>query len=64
MAGRVQDKVAFITGAGGGMGKADALLLAREGAKIVVTDIQEEKVKEVQLKLWLTAVKLLPIVIT
>lgn len=47
MAGRVQDKVAIITGAGGGMGKADAVLLAKEGAKIVVTDIQEDKVKEV-----------------
>jgi len=45
--GRVQDKVAIITGAGGGMGKADALLLAKEGAIVVVTDIQEEKVYQV-----------------
>lgn len=47
MAGRVEGKVAFITGAGGGMGKADALLLAREGATVVVTDIQEDRVAEV-----------------
>lgn len=47
MAGRVLNKVAIITGAGGGMGKADAVLLAKEGAKVVITDIQEDKVKEV-----------------
>jgi len=47
MSGRVQGKVAFITGAGSGMGKADAYLLAKEGAIVVLTDIQEDKVKEV-----------------
>ncbi|MGN7358206.1 SDR family NAD(P)-dependent oxidoreductase [Paenibacillus sp. SAF-054] len=45
--GRVSGKVAIVTGAAGGMGKADALLLAQEGAKVVVTDIQEDKVNEV-----------------
>lgn len=45
--GRVQGKVAIVTGAAGGMGKADAILLAQEGAKVVVTDIQEEKVNAV-----------------
>ncbi|WP_211748809.1 glucose 1-dehydrogenase [Paenibacillus sp. Marseille-Q4541] len=45
--GRLQDKVAIITGAAGGMGKADALLFAQEGAKVVITDIQESKVLEV-----------------
>jgi len=45
--GRVSGKVAIVTGAAGGMGKEDALLLAKEGAKVVVTDIQEEKVNEV-----------------
>ncbi|MVP02363.1 MULTISPECIES: SDR family NAD(P)-dependent oxidoreductase [Paenibacillus] len=44
---KMTDKVAIVTGAGGGMGKADALLLAKEGAKVVVTDIQEDKVQEV-----------------
>lgn len=38
---RVKDKVAIITGAGGSLGRAQALLLAKEGAKIVVTDIKE-----------------------
>jgi 3(or 17)beta-hydroxysteroid dehydrogenase len=37
--GRVEDKVALITGAGMGLGRAAALLLASEGARIIVTDI-------------------------
>jgi NAD(P)-dependent dehydrogenase (short-subunit alcohol dehydrogenase family) len=45
--GKLTDKVALITGAGGGMGKADALLFATEGAKVVVTDVQLDKVQEV-----------------
>lgn len=40
--GRVQDKVAIITGAASGVGKEDALLLAREGAKVVLTDLNVE----------------------
>lgn len=38
---RVAGKVALVTGAGLGLGRAAALLLAREGAKIVVTDVKE-----------------------
>jgi NAD(P)-dependent dehydrogenase (short-subunit alcohol dehydrogenase family) len=37
--GRVQDKVALVTGAASGIGLATAELLAREGAKVVVADI-------------------------
>lgn len=39
MAGRLQDKVTVITGAGSGMGKAMAEIFAREGAKLVLADI-------------------------
>ncbi|TXH05839.1 MAG: glucose 1-dehydrogenase [Nevskiaceae bacterium] len=39
--GRVQNKVAIVTGAASGVGKEDALLLAREGAKVVLTDLNE-----------------------
>lgn len=38
----LQDKVAIITGSGSGIGRAAALLYAREGAKVVVSDINEE----------------------
>lgn len=40
--GRVQGKVALVTGAGLGLGRATSLLLAKEGAKLVVTDIDEK----------------------
>lgn len=40
--GRVSNKVAIVTGAASGVGKADAVLLAREGARVVITDLNEE----------------------
>lgn len=36
---RMQDMVAIVTGGAGGMGRATALLFAREGAKVVVGDV-------------------------
>jgi NAD(P)-dependent dehydrogenase (short-subunit alcohol dehydrogenase family) len=36
---RLKDKVAIVTGAGHGMGEAEARLFAQEGAKVVVADI-------------------------
>lgn len=42
---RLNDKVAIITGSGQGMGLAIAHACAREGAKIVVTDINEETIR-------------------
>lgn len=44
---RVDGKVVLITGAASGLGRADALLLAREGAHIVVSDINEEAGRQV-----------------
>jgi NAD(P)-dependent dehydrogenase (short-subunit alcohol dehydrogenase family) len=37
--GILDGKAAIITGAGGGIGRAEALLFAREGAKVVVNDV-------------------------
>jgi NAD(P)-dependent dehydrogenase (short-subunit alcohol dehydrogenase family) len=37
--GLLDGKVAIITGAGGGIGRAEALLFAREGARVVVNDV-------------------------
>ena len=37
--GLLDEKVAVITGAGGGIGRAHALLFAKEGAKVVVNDL-------------------------
>lgn len=44
--GRMKDKVAVITGAGAGMGRCHALLFAKEGASVVVTDINEKNGQE------------------
>lgn len=50
--GKLDGKVAVITGAGRGIGRADALLFAKEGAAVVVSDIDEAPVsgvvKEIQ----------------
>lgn len=40
---RLKNKVAIITGAAGGMGAAEAKLFAMEGACVMATDTQEEK---------------------
>jgi len=44
--GKLDGKVAVITGAGRGIGKADAILLAKEGAAVVVGDIDEAPITE------------------
>jgi 3(or 17)beta-hydroxysteroid dehydrogenase len=40
--GRVSGKVALITGGASGLGAADARMLAAEGAKVVITDVQAD----------------------
>ena len=41
-----ENKVAIVTGSGSGIGRATAVLFARQGAKVVVSDINEEGAKE------------------
>ena len=43
----VEGKVALITGAGSGMGKATAYVFAEAGAKVVVSDINDKPINEV-----------------
>ena len=44
---RVKGKVAIVTGAGSGIGRAIALLLAKEGAKVIISDVNEVNGKKV-----------------
>jgi NAD(P)-dependent dehydrogenase (short-subunit alcohol dehydrogenase family) len=47
MADRVKGKVALVTGGASGIGRSSALLLAKEGAAVAVTDIQDDAGKDV-----------------
>ncbi|HUY01492.1 MAG TPA: SDR family oxidoreductase [Candidatus Deferrimicrobium sp.] len=44
---RLKSKVILITGAGSGIGRASAIRMAKEGAKILVNDIDQGKINEV-----------------
>jgi 2-keto-3-deoxy-L-fuconate dehydrogenase len=45
MAGRLEGKLAFCTASGAGIGRATAIAFAKEGARVVATDVDESKLK-------------------
>ncbi|MFZ4453596.1 SDR family NAD(P)-dependent oxidoreductase [Salibacterium aidingense] len=45
--GKLDDKTAIITGGAAGIGRQTAILFAREGANVVITDVDENKGKQV-----------------
>ncbi len=49
---RLAGKVALVTGAGSGIGKAIAIALAREGAKVALAGRRKEKLDETAAEIW------------
>ena len=45
---RLEGKTCLVTAAGQGIGKASALAMHREGAKVIATDINEEALAELE----------------
>jgi 3-oxoacyl-[acyl-carrier protein] reductase len=60
---RLQDKVAIVTGGGQGIGRATAMTFAREGAKVVVADMNEEATKAVADEITSSGGQAIPVVV-
>lgn len=58
----LHNKVALVTGAGSGIGKAIALLFARQGARVGVVDIQQEQAESTAKEIELAGGKAFPLV--
>ncbi len=60
--GRLQDKVAIITGGNSGVGAATAIMFAKEGAKVVISARRKPQLEEVAQKIKDAGGEVLPIV--
>ena len=45
---KLMDRIAVVTGAGSGIGRATALVFAREGARVAVVDLAEATAEEIE----------------
>ncbi|MCX6090014.1 MAG: SDR family NAD(P)-dependent oxidoreductase [Candidatus Atribacteria bacterium] len=60
---KLENKIAIVTGAGSGIGKAIAVGMAKEGASLVLNDISEQSCQEISRSIESTyKVKVLPVV--